>query len=145
VVATAAAAVAAAAATRRTLRIGTAVRRTRFGGREFFMRSGQKAIPATSLLIAVLFVSALAQRSAAVQEEAATRIGQAPKKAECVFVQPSFSGKCRESVEVTEKSTAADACAAILECLNDVRCTKTYCSATTIRGGWKLESSDPSS
>ncbi len=108
------------------------------------MRSGRKMIPATSLLLAVLLVSALAPRSAAGQGEAATRTGPAPKKAECVFVHPTFSGKCRESVEVTEKSTAAEACAAILDCLNDVRCTKTYCSATTIRGGWKLESSDPS-
>jgi hypothetical protein len=24
--------------------------------------------------------------------------------------------------------------------LNDSRCTATYCNATTIRGGWKLES-----
>src|SRR6266566_6829500 len=30
-------------------------------------------------------------------------------------------------------------CAQVLSCLNDVRCIKTYCNATTIRTGWKLE------
>jgi hypothetical protein len=58
----------------------------------------------------------------------------------CVFTNPAFSGKCTENVKVVDESTAAAACAAILDCLNDVRCTKTYCSATTLRGGWKLDS-----
>ncbi len=103
------------------------------------MRSGQKSTSAASLALAVLLVSALAPRSAAGQGEASTRTGQAPGKASCVFTHPAFSGKCTENVEVAEGSSAADACSAILVCLNDIRCTKTYCSATTLRGGWKLE------
>ena len=30
-------------------------------------------------------------------------------------------------------------CSRVLSCLNDARCIRTYCNATTIRGGWKLE------
>jgi hypothetical protein len=90
-------------------------------------------------------VSALAPRSAAGQGEAAARAEQSPGKASCVFTHPAFSGKCTENVDVAETSTAVDACSAILDCLNDVRCTKTYCSATTLRGGWKLESASAES
>ena len=42
--------------------------------------------------------------------------------------------------DVAEGSTPQQACQAILSCLNNVDCLKTYCSATTIRTGWKLES-----
>ena len=107
------------------------------------MRSGRKvtlAPLAASLALAVVLVAALAPRSAAGQGEAATRVEQAPGKATCVFTHPAFSGKCTENADVAETATAADACSVILSCLNDVRCTKTYCSATTLRGGWKLES-----
>jgi len=107
------------------------------------MRSGRKvtsASSAASLALAVFLVASLAPRSAAGQGEAATGPEPAPAKAACVFTHPAFSGKCTENVDVAENATAADACSVILSCLNDVRCTKTYCSATTLRGGWKLES-----
>jgi hypothetical protein len=103
------------------------------------MKSGRMVASATSLALAALLVSVLAPRSAAGQREAAAGAEQAPGKASCVFTHPAFSGKCTENVEVAESATALDACSAILDCLNDVRCTKTYCSATTLRGGWKLE------
>ncbi|HYN43272.1 MAG TPA: hypothetical protein VE129_15960 [Thermoanaerobaculia bacterium] len=103
------------------------------------MRSRRKATAAASLALAVLLVTVLAPRSAAGQGKAATRTVQAPGKASCVFTHPAFSGKCTENVDVAENSTAADACSAILDCLNSVGCVKTYCSATTLRGGWKLE------
>ncbi len=61
-------------------------------------------------------------------------------RAKCVFVNPTFSGQCVETVGVPEGSTAQQACETVLGCLNDVRCTMTYCSATEIRGGWTLES-----
>ena len=103
------------------------------------MRSGRKVTSAASLALAVLLVAALAPHAAAGQGEAAVRIGQAPGKATCVFTHRAFTGKCTENVEVAENSTAADTCSAILDCLNNVGCIKTYCSATTLRGGWKLE------
>ena len=62
------------------------------------------------------------------------------RKATCVFTNPAFAGKCVENADVADGSSPAQACESILQCLNDVDCLKTYCQATTIRSGWKLES-----
>jgi hypothetical protein len=62
-----------------------------------------------------------------------------PPSATCVFTNPGFSGKCTEVTNVPDGWTPAQACQLILQCLNDVDCLKTYCQATTIRGGWQLE------
>jgi hypothetical protein len=64
-------------------------------------------------------------------------------RATCVFTNPAFAGKCTESASIPEGSSAHQACDSILRCLNDVTCLKTYCQATTIRSGWKLESAKP--
>ena len=105
------------------------------------MSTGRSTSFSTSIALSVVFVSALAARPAAVgQAVAADGTAPAAAKASCVFTHPAFSGKCTENVDVAEKSSADAACSLILDCLNDVRCTKTYCSATTLRGGWKLES-----
>jgi hypothetical protein len=68
--------------------------------------------------------------------------GAAPAsyKATCDFSNPGFSGHCFEHVTIGKPRDASAACGQILDCLNSSMCTKTYCSATTIRGGWKLES-----
>jgi hypothetical protein len=63
-----------------------------------------------------------------------------PPQATCVFTNASYSGKCVQNADVAQGSTAQQACESILQCLNNVDCLKTYCDATTIRGGWKLES-----
>lgn len=63
----------------------------------------------------------------------------------CTFTNPAYSGTCKESASMKEGESADDACTPILQCLNDVRCTKTYCGGTTTRGGWKLESAKESS
>ena len=60
---------------------------------------------------------------------------------ECVLSNPAYSGRCTVSEEATKASTPKQACETVLSCLNDARCSKTYCNATTIRGGWKLEES----
>ena len=65
--------------------------------------------------------------------------GPPPPTATCVFTNPGFSGKCTEITDVPEGWTPPQACQVILQCLNDVDCLKTYCQATTIRGGWQLE------
>lgn len=36
-------------------------------------------------------------------------------------------------------STPAAVCQDILGCLNSTGCSKTYCNATTLREGWRLE------
>jgi len=63
-----------------------------------------------------------------------------PKTVTCAFSHPSYSGYCRETKEVPKGGTPERVCQDILKCLNDVRCIETFCDATTIRGGWKLES-----
>jgi hypothetical protein len=68
--------------------------------------------------------------------------GSPRPQATCVFSNPGFSGKCVENADLAEGSTPTQACQAILQCLNDVDCLKTYCQATTIRNGWKLESAE---
>lgn len=87
----------------------------------------------------ILFVAALALLVAAAP--APSPAGPPPPaKATCVFSNPGFSGKCVENADVPDGSSPAQACQAILQCLNNVDCLKTYCQATTIRSGWKLES-----
>ena len=63
-----------------------------------------------------------------------------PATATCVFVNPAFAGKCTETATVADGSTPKQACQVILDCLNSVDCLKTYCSATTVRQGWTIES-----
>jgi hypothetical protein len=58
----------------------------------------------------------------------------------CAFSHPSYSGWCRVTRGLSTGAGAKRFCSQALACLNDVRCTRTYCNATTIRGGWKLES-----
>ncbi len=60
--------------------------------------------------------------------------------ATCVFTNPAYSGSCTQSTPIASGSTAAQACQSVLACLNDAQCSKTYCNATTVRGGWKLAS-----
>ncbi|MEO8432604.1 MAG: hypothetical protein ABI592_13915 [Acidobacteriota bacterium] len=57
----------------------------------------------------------------------------------CSFSNPGYSGFCRQAQVLARGASAAKACTGMLRCLNDVRCVKTYCEATTIRTGWKLE------
>jgi len=61
-------------------------------------------------------------------------------QATCVLSNPAFSGSCTQTTPLSPGSTAATACASVLQCLNEVNCLKTYCNATTVRSGWKLES-----
>ncbi len=109
------------------------------------MSTGRSTSFSSSIALSVVLASALAARPAAVgQAVAADGTAPAAAKASCVFTHPAFSGKCTENVDVAENSTRGrQPVPLILDCLNDVRCTKTYCSATTLRGGWKLESASP--
>jgi hypothetical protein len=66
----------------------------------------------------------------------------ADKMAICTFTNPSYAGECVEGAAIPEGSTAMKACLAILDCLNNARCAKTYCDATTIRIGWELKSAE---
>jgi hypothetical protein len=59
---------------------------------------------------------------------------------ECTFSNPGYSGLCTASEKVSPKQSPRAACTAILSCLNDIRCTKTYCNASEVRSGWQLVS-----
>lgn len=82
----------------------------------------------------------------------AASLAQAPAKGdtppdetytvECTFHNPAFAGPCTVSEKVSQKLSPRDACLGILSCLNDSRCIKTYCNATTVRGGWTLVKAD---
>lgn len=67
-----------------------------------------------------------------------TRGGSGP--IDCTFSNSRYAGKCVERVTPAARQAPVQACRVILECLNDTRCVKTYCQATTVRGGWSLES-----
>jgi hypothetical protein len=85
---------------------------------------------------AAVALSALAPAGAETSQQTAS---PAPT-ATCVFTNASYAGKCVEAAEVPSGSSAQQACESILRCLNDVGCAKTYCRATEIRSGWRLES-----
>ena len=58
----------------------------------------------------------------------------------CGFRHPSYAGLCEERTPYVKDKKLEAICKPILDCLNDTRCIKTYCGATTIRQGWVLES-----
>ncbi len=60
----------------------------------------------------------------------------------CTFSNPAYSGHCKASAAAAKEQSAAEACQGILDCLNNVQCSKTYCNATQVRGGWKLVSAE---
>jgi len=59
---------------------------------------------------------------------------------DCTFANPRYAGSCVEQVTPAASQTPVQACQVILACLNDTRCVKNYCRATTVRGGWSLVS-----
>jgi hypothetical protein len=60
----------------------------------------------------------------------------------CTFANASYAGDCVEKTTRMEKQKAAAACKPILDCLNNSRCAKSYCQATTVRAGWTLKKAE---
>jgi hypothetical protein len=58
----------------------------------------------------------------------------------CGFRNASYTGLCEERTPYEKGKKLEALCKPVLDCLNDTRCIKTYCGATTIRQGWVLES-----
>lgn len=90
----------------------------------------------TSLLVLLLSSLSLSVRAGAAQPNptpAETYV------VECSFTNPAYTGTCGVSEETPTSVPPRKACQQILSCLNNVQCSgKTYCNATTVRGGWKL-------
>ena len=93
-----------------------------------------------SLLLLVGSLGAIALAAGSPVPASASATSSASPTATCVFSNPGFAGKCQQNTPIAAGSNEQKACQSILVCLNDSRCTSTYCSATQIRGGWKLES-----
>ncbi len=91
----------------------------------------------------ILLAAALASGPAA--SPAAQENAPATRPVTCAFSNPSYSGHCKVSASATREQTANDVCQEILACLNNVQCSKTYCNATQIRGGWQLVSAQEGS
>ena len=85
--------------------------------------------------VALLVGSQIGARS--VSNEAQAK-GKA-SRVTCALSNPRYSGWCRVTEDVPEGTKPESVCQDVLNCLNEVACTKTYCNATEIRGGWRLE------
>ena len=91
-------------------------------------------------LVALALVAAAAGRYPAESPTQATPKPSETYTVECSFSHPSYSGYCGVSEKVSRSVSPDAACQKVLSCLNNSQCIKTYCNATTVRGGWKLES-----
>jgi hypothetical protein len=58
----------------------------------------------------------------------------------CGFRNTAYAGLCEERAPYVKDKKLELICKPILDCLNDIRCIKTYCGSTTVRQGWTLES-----
>ena len=96
--------------------------------------------PLVALAAAALLLVVVARGGAATGDAPAKAQASSGAQATCVFTNPAYSGKCTQTTAIASGSTATQACQAVLACLNDAQCLQTYCNATTVRGGWKLES-----
>jgi hypothetical protein len=90
---------------------------------------------AAAAILALLALAIFAVRTRS--DPAGTRPG---RTVTCELSNPAYSGWCRVTEKLAKGVSPGDVCEGVLRCLNDVACTRTYCNATTIRGGWRLES-----
>jgi len=74
---------------------------------------------------------------------AAQNVQGDPSTVACTFENPKFAGQCVENVTPDENQSPVQACNVVLSCLNNPRCVKIYCNATTLRAGWTLVSAQP--
>jgi invasion protein IalB len=94
---------------------------------------------AGSCLLILLFAAVAAESASSTQASSPSTDPGAAQTVTCDFSNPGYSGWCRVTKQLQAGRRSRRFCAQVLSCLNDVRCIKTYCNATTIRTGWKLE------
>ena len=58
----------------------------------------------------------------------------------CGFRNTAYAGLCEERVPYVKAKKLEAMCQPVLDGLNNIRCIKTCCRATTVRQGWTLES-----
>lgn len=96
-------------------------------------RRGVRLAAATILALIALVIFAARTRSAQQPPTSGRTVT-------CELSNPAYSGWCRVTEKLAKDAAPGDVCEGVLRCLNDAACTKTYCNATTIRSGWRLES-----
>lgn len=95
----------------------------------------------TLTLLLAIFSAAFAGRAAASLPVGTPGLGQDKEPpVVCMFQNLSYAGLCKERTPYVKGKKLEVICRPILDCLNDARCIKTYCEATTIRQGWTLDS-----
>ncbi len=94
-------------------------------------------------MVASLLLAALLASPAVPSPASTPPAPNAVRSVTCSFSHPAYSGYCRQTEKVPKNRTPEAVCRQVLSCLNDLGCTKTYCGATTLRGGWQLVSADP--
>jgi len=107
----------------------------------------KKFLQIVGICLLVLFFAALSGAPAGVAAESASSTQAsspsttpgAARTVTCDFSNPGYSGWCRVTKQLQPGKRPRGFCSQVLACLNDVRCIRTYCNATTIRTGWKLE------
>ena len=92
--------------------------------------------PRIAALLALLLVAAAALLAARGRVEAQN---PPPTSVTCSFSNPSYSGWCKQTQPIPQNGSAQQVCENILSCLNNTQCNETFCNATQIRGGWKIE------
>jgi len=102
---------------------------------------------ALALAFALAFALALPATPRAVPAPPGVSLAAFPSPAPpiavtCTFSNHSYAGDCVEKTTRTEKDKPETACRPILDCLNNPRCAKSYCQATTIRQGWTLKKAE---
>src|ERR1700694_2489860 len=100
----------------------------------------KKLFPVVGSCLLILFFGAVAAESASsTQASSPSTTPGAASTVTCDFSNPGYSGWCRVTKQLRPGKRPRAFCSQVLACLNDVRCIRTYCNATTVRGGWKLE------
>src|SRR6266542_28805 len=100
----------------------------------------KKLFPVVGSRLLLLFFWAFAAESASLtQASFSPPTPGAASTVTCDFSNPGYSGWCRVTKELRPGKRPRGFCSQVLACLNDVRCIRTYCNATTIRSGCKLE------
>lgn len=90
-------------------------------------------------LLLLFFVAVSAESASSTQASVPSTTPGAAPTVTCDFSNPGYSGWCRVTKQLRPGKRPRGFCSQVLACLNDVRCIRTYCNATRIRGGWKLE------
>jgi len=91
-----------------------------------------------SCLLILFFVAVVAESPSSTQASFPSTTPGAAPTVTCDLSNPGYAGWCRVTQQRQPGKRPRGFCSQVLACLNNVRCIRTYCNATTIRTGWKL-------